>query len=153
MAARSFKMRECRMRILIVIAMLWSLPAFAEEKPKRTILQNWGKYCALCHGNDGKATEFGLKKGAPEDVYKASDGKTVEQIFKVITEGGQWMRGFENKMSEEERREMALHIEYTTIINRVLEKRKRIDKELNGISKQYKSLPECDTIKQDWPWK
>ena len=93
MAACSFKMRECRMRIL-VIAMLWSLPALAEDKPKRTILQNWGSI-ALCHGNDGKATEFGLKKGAPEDVYKASDGKTVDQIFKVITEGGQWMRGFE----------------------------------------------------------
>jgi cytochrome c553 len=141
------------MKILIVIAMLWSLPAFAEEKPKRTILQNWGKYCALCHGNDGKATEFGLKKGAPEDMYKASDGKTVEQIFKVITEGGQWMRGFEKKMSEEERREMAVHIEYTTIINRVIGKRERIKKELEDIERDYEALPKCEPLNEGWLWK
>ena len=135
------------MRILIVIAMLWSLPALAEEKPKRTINENWTRYCALCHGNDGKATEFGLKKGAPEDVYKASEGKTIEQIFKVITEGGQWMRGFEKKMTDEERLEMAQHIDYTVILNRVLEKRQRIQKELDSINKQYKDLPPCDTIR------
>ena len=141
------------MKILIVIAMLWSLPALAEEKPKRTINENWTRYCALCHGNDGKATEFGLKKGAPEDVYKASEGKTIEQIFKVITEGGQWMRGFEKKMTEEERLEMAQHIDYTVILNRVLEKRKRIQKELDSIKKNYHNLPECDVIQDKWLWK
>jgi cytochrome c553 len=141
------------MKILIVIAMLCSFPALAEEKPKRTINENWTRYCALCHGNDGKATEFGLKKGAPEDVYKASEGKTIEQIFKVITEGGQWMRGFEKKMTDEERLEMAQHIDYTVILNRVLEKRQRIQKELDSINKQYKDLPPCDTIDEGWLWK
>jgi len=141
------------MKILIVIAMLWSLPVLAEEKPKRTINENWTRYCALCHGNDGKATEFGLKKGAPEDVYKASEGKTIEQIFKVITEGGQWMRGFEKKMTDEERLEMAQHIDYTVILNRVLEKRKRIQKELDNIEKDYKNLPECESIDKGWLWK
>ena len=141
------------MKILIVIVMLASFSAFAEEKPKRTILQNWGKHCAVCHGNDGKATEFGLKKGAPEDVYKASEGKTIEQIFKVITEGGQWMRGFEKKMTDEERLEMAQHIDYTVILNRVLEKRKRIQKELDNIEKDYKNLPECESIDKGWLWK
>ena len=141
------------MKILIIIAMLCSLPALAEEKPKRTINENWTRYCALCHGNDGKATEFGLKKGAPEDVYKASEGKTIEQIFKVITEGGQWMRGFEKKMTDEERLEMAQHIDYTVILNRVLEKRQRIQKELDSINKQYKDLPPCDTMDEGWLWK
>ena len=141
------------MKILIVIAMLCSFPALAEEKPKRTINENWTRYCALCHGNDGKATEFGLKKGAPEDVYKASEGKTIEQIFKVITEGGQWMRGFEKKMTDEERLEMAQHIDYTVILNRVLKKRQRIQKELDSINKQYKDLPPCDTVDEGWLWK
>jgi hypothetical protein len=141
------------MKILIIIAMLWSLPALAEEKPKRTINENWQKYCSLCHKSDGKATEYGRKKGAPEDVYKASEGKTIEQIFKVITEGGQWMRGFEKKMTDEERLEMAQHIDYTMILNRVLEKRQRIQKELDSINKQYKDLPPCDTIDEGWLWK
>ena len=141
------------MKLFFIIVMLASFPALAEEKPKRTILQNWGKYCAVCHGNDGKATEFGLKKGAPEDVYKASEGKTIEQIFKVITEGGQWMRGFEKKMTDEERLEMAQHIDYTVILSRVLEKRKRIQKELDNIEKDYKNLPECESIDKGWLWK
>jgi len=140
-------------RLFFIIAMLVSFPALAEEKPKRTVVQNWGKYCAMCHGDDGRATEYGRKKGAPEDIYESADGKTVDHLFKVITEGGQWMRGFEKQMTEEERQELAQHIEYTAIVNRVMEKRKRIEIELKKIEKDYKNLPECESIDQGWLWK
>jgi len=63
------------------------------------------------------------------------------------------MRGFEKKMTDEERLEMAQHIDYTVILNRVLEKRQRIQKELDSINKQYKDLPPCDTIDEGWLWK
>jgi cytochrome c553 len=141
------------MRLFFIIAMLVSFPALAEEKPKRTVNQNWAKYCATCHGDDGVATEYGLRKGAPEDIYRSADGKTVKHLFKVITEGGQWMRGFEKQMTDEERQELAQHIEYTAIINRVMEKRKRIETELDRIKRDYKTLPECETIDEGWLWK
>ena len=141
------------MKLFFIIAMLASFPALAEEKPKRTVNQNWAKYCAMCHGEDGKVTSFGFNKGAPEDVFKAADGKSLEELYKIITEGGQWMRGFEKQMTKEERQDMAQHIEYTAIINRVMEKRKRIQKELDNIEKQYGTLPECEVIDQGWLWK
>ena len=40
------------MKKLIIIIMLWSLPALAEE-PK-SVLYNWQTRCASCHGLDGK---------------------------------------------------------------------------------------------------
>ena len=134
------------MKKIIIISMLWSLPLLAQENPQRTVKENWVKYCVLCHGKDGKATALGLKRGAPEDVYRASDGKTVEQIFKVITEGGDGMRGFETKMTEEERKEMAQHIEYSTIINNVMNRRQRIEEELKRIKEDYEYLPECENV-------
>ena len=98
MAARSFQDAKCRMKNLIVIAMLWSLLLLPKRNQSAPSSKTGGKYCAPMVTTE--ITEFGLKKGAPEDVYKASEGKTVEQIFKVITEGGQWMRGFEKKMTD-----------------------------------------------------
>lgn len=128
------------MKKLIIIIMLWSLPALAEE-PK-SVLYNWQTRCASCHGSEGDA----------EDLYDSTKNDSVESILAKV-------RICEKKdkrsksLTEEEMKELSIHIEYSALVKKVLDRRKRLQSELNSIKKDYKALPECKEVGRDWPWK
>ena len=129
------------MKKLFIIIMLWSLPAYAEE-PK-TVKQNWNKYCKKCHGADGTATKIGLRLKSPENIYEAMKDKTVEEIFEAIRDGKNKMPGFKKKLSKQEIEELAAHIDYSSLVKKVMDRRGQMEKGLNGIQENYEVLPEC----------
>jgi cytochrome c553 len=128
------------MKKLIIITMLWSLPALAEE-PK-SVLYNWQTRCASCHGSEGDA----------EDLYDSAKNDSAESILAKV-------RICEKKdkknipLTEEEMRELSIHIEYSALVKKVLDRRKRLQSELNHIKRDYKELPECEKVQEIWPWK
>ena len=128
--------------LLMMTCMLVPMLGYAEE-PK-TIQQNWNKHCKKCHGADGDATKIGLRMGSPENIYEAAKHSAVEEIFNVIYEGEKKMPSFKKKLTEAEIRELAAHIEYSCLINKVMSKKGKIEKELNIIRQEYKNLPECE---------
>tara|TARA_B100000085_G_C18211911_1_gene378041 strand:- start:14 stop:409 length:396 start_codon:yes stop_codon:yes gene_type:complete len=129
------------MKKLFIIMMLWSFSAHAEEP--RTVNQNWSKYCKKCHGADGVATKIGLRLKSPENIYEAMKGKTVEEIIESIREGKNKMPGFKKKLSKQEIEELAAHIDYSSLVKKVMDRRGQIEKELNEIQENYEVLPDC----------
>ena len=123
------------MKKLFIIIMLWSLPAYAEE-PK-TVKQNWNKHCKKCHGADGVATKIGLRLKSPENIYEAMKDKTIEEIFEAIRDGKNKMPGFKKKLSKQEIEELAAHIDYSSLVKKVMDRRGQIEKGLNEIQENY----------------
>lgn len=109
----------------LVVMLMFSSVASADELvvtpkgPPETVTQDWEKHCSLCHGSDGTSTKMGAKRGSPENVYTASDGKSVEEIFKIVSEGINKMPGFSKKLSEEQIKRIAQHIEYSALAERI----------------------------------
>jgi mono/diheme cytochrome c family protein len=128
------------MKKLFIIIMLWSLPVYADE-PK-TVRQNWNKHCKKCHGADGVATKIGLRLKSPENIYEAMKDKTVEEIFEAIRDGKNKMPGFKKKLSKQEIEELAAHIDYSSLVKKVMDRRGQMEKELNEIQENYEVLPE-----------
>ena len=128
------------MKKLFIIIMLWSLPVYADEP--QTVRQNWNKYCKKCHGADGVATKIGLRLKSPENIYEAMKDKTVEEIFEAIRDGKNKMPGFKKKLSKQEIEELAAHIDYSSLVKKVMDRRGQMEKELNEIQENYEVLPE-----------
>lgn len=145
-----------RMKKFIIIAMLWSLPVSAQEireqlveakqDGSQTVAQNWAKHCAKCHDIEGKSTNVGSYVGAPYDIYEATKGKELEDILKLLNEGKNKMPSFKKKMTEQELFAIASYIDYTNLVNRVMKRRARLEKELKRIKEEYKYLPECEVV-------
>ncbi len=129
------------MKKLFIIMMLWSFSAHAEEP--RTVNQNWNKYCKKCHGADGVATKIGLRLKSPENIYEAMKDKTIEEIFEAIRDGKNKMPSFKKKLSKQEIEELAAHIDYSSLVKKVMERRGQIEKELKEIQENYEVLPDC----------
>ena len=128
------------MKKLFIIMMLWSFSAHAEEP--RTVNQNWNKYCKKCHGADGVATKIGLRLKSPENIYEAMKDKTIEEIFEAIRDGKNKMPSFKKKLSKQEIEELAAHIEYSSLVKKVMDKRGQMETELKNIRENYEELPE-----------
>ena len=80
-------------------------------------IENWNKYCASCHGKDGKGqTKAGKQSGAKdmtEAAYQSS--KKDDNMFKVIKEGlkdrGQdVMKPFPAKLTDDEIKALVAHV-------------------------------------------
>tara|TARA_R110002126_G_scaffold28778_2_gene95791 strand:+ start:4808 stop:5212 length:405 start_codon:yes stop_codon:yes gene_type:complete len=128
--------------ILSMLCLLVPLVSLAEE-PK-TIRENWQKHCKKCHGDEGEATKIGLRLKSPENIYEEAQNKTVEEILETIRDGKNKMPAFNKKLTEQEMNELAVHIEYSSLVKKVLDKRERIQRELKNIQRDYKVLPECE---------
>ena len=72
----------------------------AESHPSPTYVQ----YCARCHGEDGKAQTPKGKQLKAQDFTDAEwqDEKTDDELFKVVTEGGEDMPAFGKKLTREQ---------------------------------------------------
>jgi len=128
------------MKKLIIIIMLWSLPALAEE-PK-SVLYNWQTRCASCHGSEGDA----------EDLYDSAKNDSVESILAKVRICEKKDK-ISNPLTEEEMKELSIHIEYSALVKKVLDRRKRLQNELDHIKRDYERLPECEKVQKNWPWK
>lgn len=141
------------MKKIIIISMLWSLPSLAQELPPtpeqvhQTVAQNWAKFCAKCHEADGKATNVGDYLGAPADLNEATKDKTAEELFEIIAEGkNKKMPAFKKKLTQKEIENLSYYINYSSLVEKVMSRRERLDKELKRIKEDYEYLPECENV-------
>ncbi len=60
--------------------------------------------CAICHGEDGRGTDFGKEKGAPDFTQtRWQQSRTDKQINEAITNGkGKFMPAWKDRLSAEE---------------------------------------------------
>ena len=95
-------MRNRRAAALAVLLSLAAAPLLAQDPPKRT--ENFQTYCAVCHGDDGKAaTEEGKKKGARDLTGKKWQGSVSDdQLLSSVTKGRDKMPAFGKKLSADE---------------------------------------------------
>ena len=74
-------------------------PALAEDVPAGKA--GYDKKCAMCHGKDGVAKK--MAKGAANlNDPEWQSSTTLDEVFKVISEGSETMKGFAGKLSEDE---------------------------------------------------
>ena len=79
--------------------------------------ENWDQNCAKCHGADGKGgTKMGQKLGVRDYTDpKVQESFTDDQAFKAIKEGvkadgKEKMKGFAEKLSDEEIKDLVKHV-------------------------------------------
>ncbi len=83
-----------------------ALPAGAQRS------ENFVTYCAVCHGEDGKAqTEKGKEKGARNFTNKKwQDSVDDARLVKSVTKGHDKMPKFGDKVSPEEIKELVKEV-------------------------------------------
>lgn len=66
--------------------------------------ENWGKYCAKCHGPDGKGkTKMGEKFGIKDySDPKIQEGIKDEEMAKAIKDGKGKMKGYGENLNDDE---------------------------------------------------
>jgi cytochrome c553 len=143
-------------KVLLLALLFLSSSTFADapdelivtpEQTFKSVAQRWNKHCAKCHDSEGNSTKLGARLGSPTNIYNYSDDVSADDIFKVLYEGRNKMPSFKKKLSEEDLKEIALHIEYSALVKRVRERRAELKKKLKEIKKDFPNLPPCDTIK------
>ena len=79
--------------------------------------ENWAKNCAACHGKDGSGnTMMGKKAGAkdyhdPKVQAELTDAKAIETIQNGVVVGGkERMKGFKDKFTDAEIKDLVAHI-------------------------------------------
>ncbi|MCX6875484.1 MAG: cytochrome c [Verrucomicrobia bacterium] len=71
----------------------------------------YGKSCASCHGKDGKGDSVMGKKSKARDYTTAEGQKwTDEEGVKAILEGKEKMKGYKEKVTEAEAKELVAYI-------------------------------------------
>ena len=81
------------------------------------VAENWGKYCASCHGKDGKGeTKAGKKAGVKDQTEAAYQANlTDDKIFKSIKEGlkdgdKERMKPYAEKLTDPEIKALVAHV-------------------------------------------
>ena len=102
-------MKKRRAVALATLLSLAPLPLLAEE-PLRS--ETWLTYCAVCHGEDGKAqTEKGKEKGARDLTNrKWQDAVEDGRLVSSITKGRDKMPSFAKKLTPEEIKALVLEV-------------------------------------------
>jgi len=74
--------------------------------------ENWGKYCASCHGKDGTGnTAMGKKSGVENYTDSKAQAKfTDKDAINAIKEGKGKMKAFKDKLTDEEIKALVAHI-------------------------------------------
>lgn len=96
-------MKQTRWLVGLVLAALgvWAAAAYAAEfKPSET----YDKYCAKCHGDDGKAKTMRGKMMKARDFTDADwqSGVTDADLIKAVTDGKDDMPPFGKKLTAEQ---------------------------------------------------
>jgi len=102
--------------MLLLVAMFLSVPALAKE----TAADNYKTYCVQCHGMQGNGKGVNIRDMSvqPRDHTdaKAMSGRTDDELFKVIKEGGLsidksvLMPPWGSTLSDDEIRDMVQHL-------------------------------------------
>lgn len=102
-------MRALSLFVIFAVALGVSLPSLAitgeaNHSGTRSAAGLYSKYCASCHGKDGRAKTFKAKLNHARDLTDSAwqDQKSDERLFNSITNGKRKMPGFSKKLSEQE---------------------------------------------------
>ena len=108
------------MRALLALLPVALLAAAAPLQAKESAADNYRTYCVQCHGVDGNGKGLNIRDMSvqPRDHTdaKAMSGRSDDQLFKVIKEGGPsidksvLMPPWGDTLSDEEIREMVVHL-------------------------------------------
>ena len=90
--------------VLSLLAILATVPTVASDGKAL-----YDKKCAMCHGKDGVAKKMAEGSANLNDADWL-DATSVEDIVKVTAEGKGKMKGFKDKMSEDELKLVAEYI-------------------------------------------
>ncbi len=103
-------------KFLVLVALALALPVLAGE----TAVDNYRTYCVQCHGSQGNGKGINIRDMSvqPRDHTdaKAMSGRTDDELFKVIKEGGLsidksvLMPPWGNTLSDGEIRDMVHHL-------------------------------------------
>lgn len=90
-----------------IILLVAIIPASAAFRPGGRAVDAGALFeskCAVCHGQDGRGTDFGKQKGAPDFTdAKWQQSRTDAQLQEAISAGkGKSMPAWKNKLSAEE---------------------------------------------------
>lgn len=136
-------------KLLFIITIALTSPAWADQlvpdppPSPESVGQLWEKHCALCHDSNGQSTKIGARRGSPDNIYDASEDKMADEIFKVLFEGKNKMPSFKKKLTKEQLNNIALHIEYSAMLEKVRRQRKKVEEKIKMIKEEYGVLPEC----------
>ena len=136
-------------KFIFIVAISVVAPAWADQlapdspPPPESIAELWDKHCGMCHDSNGESTKIGARRGSPDNIYDSSEDQMADDIFKVLFEGRNKMPSFKNKLTEEQLKNIALHIEYSAMIKKIKKKRKSVEEKLKMIKEEYGVLPEC----------
>ena len=89
----------------LAVLMLASMPAMSAEDGAAL----YKSKCAMCHGDDGVAKKMAEPSANLNDP-KFQEANPVESIAKVIADGKGKMKGFKDKLSQEQIDAIAAHV-------------------------------------------
>ena len=62
----------------------------------------WKKHCSKCHGDGERATEFGISKRAPNNLFTTTGEKNIEEIKEYIRNHKDVKSDFKKELTNEE---------------------------------------------------
>ncbi len=73
---------------------------------------NWTKYCAKCHGEDGKGQTAMGKRTKAKDYTdpKVQASFTDQEAFRITKEGKNRMRGYAELLSDQEIKDLVVYV-------------------------------------------
>lgn len=108
------------MRNSLILGALAALSLSASAWAKESAADNYKTYCVQCHGMEGNGKGVNIRDMSvqPRDHTdaKAMSGRTDEQLFKVIKEGGPaidksvLMPSWSSTLSDDEIKDMVQHL-------------------------------------------
>lgn len=103
--------------VILALSFMLAISTFAEDtlNKEEVYKVSWGKYCAFCHGKDGKGTTTIGRKMRAKDLTSAEvrekyqdEAKLIKLISDGYTKNGRKiMRPLKNKLSEAEIKALA----------------------------------------------
>lgn len=90
--------------LLVFLMSGQTVGAFASSKGRTDVAALFDAKCAMCHGKDGRGTEFGKKRGAPDFTNSEwQKSHTDARINDSIANGrGKSMPAWKGKLSSDE---------------------------------------------------
>jgi mono/diheme cytochrome c family protein len=107
---------------------------------------NWIRHCKKCHGESGEPTKIGLKLKAPTNLFRSINNTTRDDLISSILDGRNKMPKYRKKLTAEEVVSLAEFLEHESLMLTIRDKEKKIEATLEQIKRDYKELPECETV-------
>lgn len=91
----------------------------------------WEKNCSRCHGNGSEASEYGITRGTPANLFEHVGKKSTEELSKLITNGANEMPAFKGKLSKKNIELLARWVRISALLHILSQRTEDVDKLMN----------------------